>query len=140
MSIQKVISISDRVPNRVDDLLLRVDKFRKARTHDFRSLGLPELNKSLVEGTYIGSMAQGQLKVPSSKLQCIHCSLERTESIESMCPYCLGDMKEGQLHAYELDGMTSRARYFGSEYTYYAVRLRHCFNCNFTIACDEWNQ
>lgn len=138
--VQKVIPESKRNLNKVDDLLLQVDKFQSACEHDFRSLELPELKESLVKGIYIGHLAYGQLYIPSSKLRCIDCSVEKTESVESVCPYCLGEMKEGQLHVVEPDGMNSRARYFGSAYIYYSVRLRHCFACNFTIASDEWNQ
>lgn len=140
--VQKVIPESKRNPNKVDDLLLQVNKFQSACRHDFRSLGVPELEDSLVEGTYVCHKASMTIRgiIPSSTLRCIDCSVERIESIEKVCPFCLGDMKMGQLHVIEPDGEDSRVKYFGDKYIYYSVRLRHCWNCNFTIACDEWNQ
>ena len=142
MNMQKVIPISRRSSNKVDALLLKVDKFQSDCGHDFRSLELPKLEDSLVEGTYICHKFSMTLRstIPSSTLRCIDCSLEMVKSIEQTCPFCLGQMELGQLQVIEPDGTDSRVKYFGDKYIYYSVRLRHCASCNFTIACDEWNQ
>ena len=99
--------------------------------HNFRLLEELALFESQVEGIFIASRSDPPIHPAPFKLQCTKCNTTRTSRIDQTCPKCLGDMMGGELD-------TDRAKYFRNEDDFFAVRLRHCQSCGFTVASDEW--
>lgn len=93
----------------------------------------PSLYNTNAKGITLGGMADPRKDPSQFRIRCSRCGNVSRTSIEKTCPNCFKEMILGELDP-------DREKYFGRDYIYYAVRLRHCFNCNFTVASDEWDQ
>ena len=125
--------------NEVDKLALRIEKLQATCDHNFQITKAPKLQESLVKGVFVGCI-QGYTEVGFSEtgftLKCTKCSETVITNITQQCPHCLKPMKTTS----PCLGANSRKQYFGKDYVYYAIMLRHCESCSFAVASDEWDQ
>lgn len=137
---------TNRLINEVDKLKAQIKKIRdeikKVQdecNHDWRLIRKPALSASLVPGVFVGKKEPHGI-TPEMTLICTKCRKRLVASIRGTCPNCLSPMREIGLYTIEDDGTTSRKKYFGQDYLYYAIIIDHCTKCDFRVASDEWNQ
>jgi len=140
------VPMTEREPNEVDRLRVKIKEIQTACTHDFKLVKEIKLKESLIPGVFVGTSGRGGLSrkiLDHGEIQteftvvCTKCSKEVNCHITEVCPRCLGNMSKGELEG----GTNSRERFFGVQNGYYAIELFFCKGlCGFIVASDVWDQ